>query len=126
MEKEYVHKKRRKTKQKLTEEEIEERRKKKNEDAWKDVLDYKSQLRNPKFEFYYKNQLSALLPEEATFKAFLEKLKEKLPCVFRVNKAHGFAKAFLQLLNSEKFIDNFTAKFNEQFQVKIEKQIVLK
>ena len=124
MEKEYVHKKRRKTKQKLTEEEIEERRKKKNEDAWKDVLDYKSQLRNPKFEFYYKNQLSALLPEEATFKAFLEKLKEKLPCVFRVNKAHGFAKAFLQLLNSEKFIDNFTAKFNEQFQVKIEKQIL--
>ncbi len=41
------------------------------------------------------------------FELFLEKLREKLPCVFRINPAHPYAKEFKAILDNPNFLDSF-------------------
>ena len=81
-----------------------EKNEKKNEIAWEHIGLQEKQLKNEKFEFYYKKQLAQFFPNEEKFEELLSKLREKLPCVFRLNKAHHFHEGFKNLLLNESFI----------------------
>lgn len=82
-------------------------------------------LNNEKFNLYYKENLKQYFQNdksnlnlndtkeenfnEEAFKLFLEKMKTKLPCVFRINKANPFVNGnFYNLIsNKEKINDTF-------------------
>ena len=96
------NKKKRAADKPITQEEKEKRNKEKNEKGWKNMVNFKNELKNEKFEFYYKTQLGQYFPTPESWETFLAKLKEKLPCVFRVSKAHPFHKDFLKLLLSRR------------------------
>ena len=73
-------------------------------------LDFKTQLKSEKFEFYYKvdirfkqNQLAEYFKSDEEFNLFLEKLREKLPSVFRVNVSNPYWKEFRDNLLQEKY-----------------------
>ena len=81
-----------------------EKNEKKNEIAWQHIGLQEEQLKNEKFEFYYKNQLAQIFKSEEKFEELLSKLREKLPCVFRLSKAHPFHEGYKKLLLDESFI----------------------
>ena len=64
---------------KPSKEEIEEKNKKKNKAGWDNIINFTKELKNEKFEFYYKTQLSEYFKTEEEFESFINKLKEKLP-----------------------------------------------
>lgn len=75
------------------------------------------------FNKYYKNQLKQYLPNDSEFEIFLEKMREKLPCVFRINPSNQYYKEFKSLLNNPNFLkDNFSKK---QDIVSVEKDLSL-
>ena len=98
------NKKKRAADKPITQEEKEKRNKEKNEKGWKNMVNFKNELKNEKFEFYYKTQLGQYFPTPESWETFLAQLKEKLPCVFRVSKAHPFHKDFLKLLLSDELL----------------------
>ena len=79
---------------------------KKNEIAWKNINQMEKQLKNEKFEYYYKTQFNNYFPNPETFDELLSKLKEKLPCVFRLSKAHNFHIGYKNLLLNQQFLKN--------------------
>lgn len=73
------------------------------------------ELKSEKFNQFYKDNLSPYFnfnkinDNETDFDLFLDKMKEKLPCVFRVNKANTCVEGrFLNLLTNE---DNLNKEF---------------
>ena len=78
---------------------------KKNEIAWKNIaFNQEKNLKNEKFEFYYKTQFSKLFPTPEKFEELVSKLREKLPTVFRISKAHHFHEGFKKMLFDESFL----------------------
>lgn len=98
------NKKKRNADKPLTYEEKEKLKAEKNEKGWKNMVNFEKDLKNEKFELYYKTQLGQYFENQSSWETFLSKLKEKLPCVFRVSKAHPFHKDFLKILLSENLI----------------------
>ena len=81
-----------------------EKNEKKNEIAWQKVNNQEKQLKNEKFEFYYKNQFTQFFPTSEKFEELLSKLREKLPCVFRISKAHPFHEGYHKMLLDNSYI----------------------
>ena len=78
---------------------------KKNEIAWKNIaFNQEKNLKNEKFEYYYKTQFSKLFPTPEKFEELVSKLREKLPTVFRISKAHHFHEGFKKMLFDETFL----------------------
>ena len=78
---------------------------KKNELAWKNIeFHNESNLKNEKFEYYYKTQFSKLFQTPEKFEELISKLREKLPCVFRISKAHPFHEGYKNFLLDESFL----------------------
>ena len=72
-----------------------EKDEKKNEIAWKNIaFQEEKNLKNEKFEFYYKTQFSKIFPTPEKFEELISKLREKLPTVFRISKAHPFHEGY--------------------------------
>ena len=96
--KEKKNKKNKKNKKEQKEKD-EKKNEKKNEIAWKNIaFNQEKNLRNEKFEFYYKTQFSQIFPTPEKFEELLSKLREKLPTVFRISKAHPFHDGFKKML----------------------------
>ena len=82
-----------------------EKNEKKNEIAWQQIAhQQEKQLKNEKFEYYYKNQFSQFFPTPEKFEELLSKLREKLPCVFRLSKAHPFHEGYKKMLLDDSYI----------------------
>ena len=81
-----------------------EKDEKKNEIAWQKIGQQQNQLKNEKFEYYYKNQFAQFFPTQEKFEELLSKLREKLPCVFRLSKAHPFHEGYKKMLLDESYI----------------------
>lgn len=72
-----------------------------------------SLLTSEKFNFYYSNVLKEYFYkndkkefDDKLFETFLDKMKEKLPCVFRLNKANIYTKGnFIDLISDQKKLD---------------------
>jgi 16S rRNA C967 or C1407 C5-methylase (RsmB/RsmF family) len=52
--------------------------------------------------------LKEYFENDEQFEVFLEKLREKLPCVFRINPANSYYKQFKQILEDSNFLSSFT------------------
>ena len=90
-----------------------EKDEKKNEIAWKNIaFNNEQNLKNEKFEFYYKTQFAKLFPTSEKFEELISKLREKLPCVFRISKAHSFHEGYKNMLLDESFLKKI---LNEQY-----------
>ena len=90
-----------------------EKDEKKNEIAWKNIaFNNEQNLKNEKFEFYYKTQFAKLFPTPEKFEELISKLREKLPCVFRISKAHSFHEGYKNMLLDESFLKKI---LNEQY-----------
>ena len=96
-------KKSKKSRKKERKEKNEKKNEKKNEEAWQHMFKQENQLTNEKFEYYYKNQLAQFFPTPEKFEELLSKLREKLPCVFRISKAHHFHEGYKKLLLDDSF-----------------------
>lgn len=94
----------------------EKKDKEKNAQGWKNMINFDN-LKNEKFEFYYKIQLGTYFPTEESFKAFIAKLKEKLPCVFRINKSHQYSKQFHTILTNELLIPSLLGQINSDIKI---------
>ena len=82
-----------------------EKDEKKNEIAWKNIaFQEEKNLKNEKFEFYYKTQFSKIFPTPEKFEELISKLREKLPTVFRISKAHPFHEGYKKMLLDESFL----------------------
>ena len=82
-----------------------EKDEKKNEIAWKNIaFQEEKNLKNEKFEFYYKTQFSKIFTTPEKFEELISKLREKLPTVFRISKAHPFHEGFKKMLLDESFL----------------------
>ena len=82
-----------------------EKDEKKNEIAWKNIAFQQEQnLKNEKFEYYYKTQFSKIFTTPEKFEELISKLREKLPCVFRISKAHPFHEGYKKILLDESFL----------------------
>ena len=68
------------------------------------VCHQESNLKNEKFEYYYKTQFSKLFQTPEKFEEFITKLREKLPCLFLINKAHPFHEGYRNFLLDESFL----------------------
>ena len=92
-------------KNKKNKKEKKEKDDKKNEIAWKNIaFNQEQNLKNEKFEFYYKTQFSQIFPTKEKFEELISKLREKLPTVFRISKAHPFHEGFKKMLLDESFL----------------------
>ena len=81
-------------------------------------IQHSKNLKNEKFEFYYKKQFSKIFSSPEYFEELISKLREKLPCFFRISKAHPFHENYKKLLLDESFLKKL---LNEQFSlIKIE------
>ena len=96
-----------------------EKNEKKNEIAWQNIAFHQeNNLKNEKFEFYYRTQFSKLFTTEEKFNELISKLREKLPCVFRISKAHHFHEGYKKMLLDESFLKKL---LSDQFNlIKIE------
>ena len=82
-----------------------ENNEKKNEIAWQKVAQQDDkQWKNEKFEYYYTNQFIQFFPTREKFEELLSKLREKLPCVFRLSKAHPFHEGYQKMLLDDSYI----------------------
>ena len=82
-----------------------EKDEKKNEIAWKNIaFNQEKNLKNEKFEFYYKTQFSKIFSTPEKFEELISKLREKLPTVFRLSKAHPFHEGYKKKLLDESFL----------------------
>ena len=115
-------KKKQNEKIKPSKEEIEEKNKKKNKAGWDNIINFTKELKNEKFEFYYKTQLSEYFKTEEEFESFINKLKEKLPSVFRISRAHPFKKTFEKLITDENYINSLLGE--KSTIVKVSKKIL--
>ena len=106
-------KKKNKSNKKQKQEDKKEKDEKKNEIAWKNIaFNQEKNLKNEKFEYYYKTQFSKLFPTPEKFEELISKLREKLPCVFRISKAHPFHEGYKNMLLDESFLKKL---LNEQY-----------
>ena len=96
-----------------------EKNEKKNEIAWSHIFQQEKQLKNEKFEYYYKNQLSQFFPTEEKFEELLSKLREKLPCVFRISKAHHFHEGYKKLLLDDSFIKSLLGEQSNLIKIEL-------
>lgn len=95
-------------------EELEKQRREKRKQEWVSnannteltgkSFDPKLHFKNEKFEFYYRTQLAPYFENEEQFQFFVDKMKEKLPCVFRINTANPFWERFREMLRDENFM----------------------
>ena len=97
-------KKGKKCKRQLLKEKIEKDGKKNELDLKNMVCHQESNLKNEKFEYYYKTQFSKLFQTPEKFEEFITKLREKLPCLFLINKAHPFHEGYRNFLLDESFL----------------------
>ena len=81
-----------------------EKNEKKNELAWQKINQEERQLKNEKFEYYYKTQFTQFFPTDEKFEELLSKLREKLPSVIRLSKAHYFHEGYKKLLLDNTYI----------------------
>ena len=115
-------KKKQNEKTKPSKEQIEEKNQKKNKAGWDNIINFTNELKNEKFEYYYKTQLSEYFKNEEEFQSFINKLKEKLPSVFRISRAHPFKKNFEKLITDENYINSLLGEKSNI--VKVSKKIL--
>ena len=91
-----------------------------------DLIDYKRDLKSEKFEFYYKvklyynkGQFQKYFDNDKEFELFLQKLKEKLPSVFRINTANGYWKEFQKRLINSDFVNKYFQNEDTPFKIRI-------
>lgn len=120
--KKFTNKKRKGDKGKKTKESEEEKNKQKNKEGWEKIINFNKELKNEKFELYYKTQLSEYFKNEEEFQSFISKLKEKLPSVFRISRAHPFREHFSKLISDSTYINSLLGEKSEI--IKVSKKIL--
>ena len=96
-----------------------EKDEKKNEIAWQKIGQQQNQLKNEKFEYYYKNQFTQFFPTQEKFEELLSKLREKLPCVFRLSKAHPFHEGYKKMLLDESYIKSLLGEQSNLIKIEL-------
>ncbi len=71
---------------------------------WGISFDPKRDLKSEKFENYYRTQLAQYFENEEQFQLFIDKMREKLPCVFRINTANPFWENFREILTNQNLV----------------------
>jgi 16S rRNA C967 or C1407 C5-methylase (RsmB/RsmF family) len=85
-------------------------------------FDIKRDLKSEKFENYYRVQLAKYFENEGQFQLFIDKMREKLPCVFRINTANPFWKKFRDILTDENIVKNLSG--GEDYGIKITQMLL--
>ena len=117
--KEKKSKKSRKREKREKKEKNKEKNEKKNENAWQNLKIQEKELKNEKFEYYYKNQLAQFFPTQEKFEELLSKLREKLPTVFRISKAHHFHEGYKKLLLNNTYIKSLLGEQSDIIKIEL-------